>query len=101
MASKVSVLGYSQNSTDQPNRRIKRSGAYSLVRRQVADWITEPYLLRMREEAIAVRAVDLLPKQAPYIPFGLDPSIDAQLGTIPQFPVLTNQVRFRHIQESH
>lgn len=93
-----SVLEHHQKPTDKPSRRIKRSGGHSLVNRQVAEWIIENVLLRM----LPISAHP--PKQPAtansYIPFGLEPSIDARIGVKLQIPILANQIRFRAISQS-
>lgn len=92
----IGVLEHFQKVTDQP-RRIKKSGGKSLVNQGRADWIIRNVLLKMRP-------VSEHPLKSPaiannYIPWGLEPSIDARIGVIVQAPVLANQIRFRPIAD--
>lgn len=89
-------MGVGQN-TGQPRTYVKKTVALLLVRRNLAEWVISNAVLRMRRELNPIRACDALPAKPPYIPWGLEPSIDSRIGVIVQAPVLANQVRFRAI----
>jgi hypothetical protein len=78
----IGVLEHSQNPTDQPTRRIKRSGGQSLVNRGAAYWIKENVLLIMRAHPLSevyANPASRMPKSTPiggrsYIPSELPPA---------------------------
>lgn len=83
--------------TGQPRTYVKKAVAKLLIRRNLAEWVISNLVLRMRRELNPTRAVDVLPKPETYIPFGLEPLIDARIGVIDLSPALPNQSRFRHV----
>lgn len=92
----IGVLEHFQKPTDKPSRRIKKAGGHSLVNRGMAFWLRENVLLQMHCLTEA-RSLECTPKPRTYIPEHLPANIDAMLGVIDQSPVLSEQVRFRHI----
>lgn len=46
----IGVLEHFQKVTDQPTRRVKRSGGQSLVNQGAAEWVIKNILLQMRPE---------------------------------------------------
>lgn len=96
----IGVLEHFQNPSEQPARRIKKSGGQSLVNRGVAFWVKPNVLLKMRERAeIRAMCSNSTPNRdlprARYIPDKLPANIDYQLGLVVQVPALPNQIRFR------
>ena len=90
MAAKVFLISADQRKTD----KVKRSVAEYLVRQ----------LLAVKESAFVYRRVCVRPAEEQasnplptYIPWGLEPLLDARMGVIEQIPTLPNQVRFRHV----
>jgi hypothetical protein len=71
----VHVLESHQNITDQPSRRIKKSGGQSLVRHGRAEWIVENVKLRMFPEGvIRMSPAVIRPAQlSSYIPASMPP----------------------------
>lgn len=90
-----SVLESHQQNSDKPFRRIKKAGGESLVRQQRADWVIRGVLLKMRSHSEIPAKTPAVPSE--YIPFGLEPLIDARIGVIDLSPALPNQSRFRHV----
>lgn len=97
MATRVGILDHHQDISDTPAESKKRSYAEGLVRRLMARRIHKYLYQRLDVKESPIRATDITPKPRTYIPEHLPANIDAMLGVIDQSPVLSEQVRFRHV----
>ena len=93
MAAKVFLRSVDQKTV----YKVKRSRADSLVRRLLAIQVSR-YLYQL----VRVKASEEIDPAQPnnYIPWGLEPSIDARIGVIVQAPILEGQVRFRPVERA-
>lgn len=69
------------------------------MNRGMAEWVRENVLLRMlsARNASLVALERTQAARNSYIPDKLPANIDAMLGVIDQSPVLSEQIRFRHV----
>lgn len=88
----IGVLEHFQNPSDKPLKFVKRSDGQTQVRRGMAAWVIKNVLLQL---APPRRATKEPLQRAEYIPFGLEPLIDAELGVMDMSPILPGQIRFR------
>lgn len=91
MAAKVFIQSVDRRSIE----KAKRCKAENLVRQLLAVQVSRYLYQRLR-----IKPTDEItanPSKS-YIPFGLEPSIDSQIGVIVKVPALPGQVRFRAIQ---
>jgi hypothetical protein len=90
MAPKVFLRSIDQRTID----KVKRSRAESLVGQLLAIKLSPFEYQRVR-----IRPADEI-ESSPnsYIPFGLEPLIDDQIGVFSQIPALPGQIRFRAVK---